>query len=164
MGKRIQLAAHLSTNELEHRYRRAAEATERGWWQILWLLARGYTATAVAESTGYSAYWIGQIAKRYNADGPAGMTNRRHSTSHRQAPIVPPALQEELRQAVAEAQARHEYWTGGEAASWISARLGRSVSYHVGWRYLVRARQSLQVPRPRHTLADAQEQAVFKKS
>jgi hypothetical protein len=114
--------------------------------------------------TGYSAYWIGQIARRYNPQGPTGMHNRRHTTSHRTPPIVPPALQEELRQVVAEAAARHEYWTGGDAAAWVGARLGRRVSYHVGWRYLVRAKQSLQVPRPRHAVADATQQADFKKS
>jgi transposase len=32
----------------------------------LWQLARGQTATQIAETTGYSRYWIGQIAGRYN--------------------------------------------------------------------------------------------------
>jgi hypothetical protein len=102
--------------------------------------------------TGYSAYWIGQLAKRYNTDGPEGMHNRRHTTSHRNPPAVPPALQEELRQAVAEAAARHEHWTGRDAAAWIGARLGHPVTNHLGWRYLVRAKHSLQVPRPRRAL------------
>ena len=164
MARHIHLQSHLSVDELERRYRAAKEPNERSWWQILWLLSQGHTAVSVSSVTGYSAYWIGQIAKRYNTFGPAGMTNHRHTTSHRQPPIVPPAVQEELRQAVAEAQARNEHWTGGEAAAWIGARLGRPVSYHVGWRYLVRARQSLQVPRPRHALADTQEQDTFKKS
>jgi hypothetical protein len=42
--------------------------------------------------------------------------------------------------------------------------LGHPVSDHLGWRYLVRAKQSLQVPRPRHALADAEQQTDFKKS
>jgi Winged helix-turn helix len=54
------------------------EPHEHSWWQILWLLARGQAATQIAESTGYSAYWIGQLARRYNAHGPAGMRNRQH--------------------------------------------------------------------------------------
>jgi hypothetical protein len=70
MARRIRLAAHLSVDELDRRYRAAREPHERWWWQILWLLAKGQTATAIAESTGYSRYWIGQIAKRYNAEGP----------------------------------------------------------------------------------------------
>lgn len=34
----------------------------------VWLLAKGMTATAAARVTGYSAYWIGQIARRYSRD------------------------------------------------------------------------------------------------
>ena len=37
------------------------------------------TATAVAAMTGYSAYWIGQIARRYNTEGPDGVRDRRHA-------------------------------------------------------------------------------------
>ena len=70
--RRIQIVSHLTTDELEVRYRRAHEPTERSWWQIFWLLSRGQTAKLVAESTGYSRYWIGQIAKRYNTEGQTG--------------------------------------------------------------------------------------------
>jgi hypothetical protein len=163
MARQIHLQRHVSIDELERRYRVAKEPNERSWWQILWLLSQGHTAVAVSAVTGYSAYWIGQLAKRYNTDGPAGMHHRRHTTSHRNPPAVPPALQEELRQAVAAAAARQEHWTGLEAAAWIGARLGHPVTTHLGWRDLVRAKQSLQVPRPRHALVNAEEQAAFKK-
>ncbi|HEV2459630.1 MAG TPA: winged helix-turn-helix domain-containing protein [Ktedonobacterales bacterium] len=156
MARHIHLQRHLNADDLERRYWGAKEPNERSWWQILWLLSQGHTAVAVSAVTGYSAYWIGQIARCYNTQDPAGMYNRRHTTSHRTPPIVPSALQEELRQMLAEAAARHEHWTGGDAAAWISARLGLPVCYRVGWSYLVRAKQSLQVPRPRHALADAE--------
>jgi hypothetical protein len=77
MARRIHLQPHLRVAELERRYRTAKEPNERTWWQILWLLAQGRTATELATVTGYRAYWIGQIANRYNAQGPAGMVNRR---------------------------------------------------------------------------------------
>jgi len=64
MGRRLRLEAHLVVEELERRYRAAKEPHERSWWQMLWLLAKGQTATAVAESTGYSRYWIGQLVRR----------------------------------------------------------------------------------------------------
>ena len=47
---------HLSPEALERRYRAAQEPHARSWWQILWLLAKGQTATAIAESTGYTRY------------------------------------------------------------------------------------------------------------
>src|SRR5260221_14742576 len=93
MARHIHLATHLSVDDLEQRYRAAHEPHERTWWQILWLLARGQLAKDIAQSTGYTASWIGQIAKRYNAEGPAGMVNRQRTTSWR-APRPPPAPQQ----------------------------------------------------------------------
>lgn len=40
-------------------------ASERNWWQMLWLLAKGQTARAIARVRSPS--WIGRIAKRCNA-------------------------------------------------------------------------------------------------
>jgi transposase len=163
MARRIHLQPHLGVAELERRYRTAKEPHERTWWQILWLLAQGRTATELAAVTGYRAYWIGQIATRYNEQGPAGMINRRHTTSYRPPPVLSPELQEALRRRLAAAAARDAQWTGTEVAAWMAERLGRPVSYRLGWSYLVRLKQSPQVPRPRHTLADPEQHEIFKK-
>jgi hypothetical protein len=111
MARRLHLQPHLSIAELEHRYRAAKEPNERTWWQILWLLAQGRTATELSAVIGYRAYWIGQIAKRSNEQGPAGMQNRRHTASYRPPPVLAPTLQEELRGVLAAAAARDERWT-----------------------------------------------------
>src|SRR5207237_1035640 len=51
-------------DELEAHHCRSRDLVERSRWHFLWLLACGLTATAAADVTGYSAYWIGQIARR----------------------------------------------------------------------------------------------------
>ncbi len=163
MGKHVQVATHLSTDELERRYRSASEATERSWWQILWLLARGQTARAVAESTGYSAYWIGRIAHRYNTEGPAGMVNRRRTTARRAATLLNSAQLEELRVALTGPAPGGERWSGRVVAEWMAGRLGRPVAYQRGWDYLHRLGARLRQPRPRHVAASAEEQSAFKK-
>lgn len=166
MGRQIRLEPHLAVEELERRYRAAKEPHERSWWQILWLLAQGRTATELAGVTGYSAYWIGQLAKRYNAHGPAGMHNRQHITLRRAAPLLSAALQEELRQALAAPAPEDDRWSGRTVAEWMSVRLGRPVSRYRGWVYLQRfkPRPRHGLPRPRHALADHAEQEAFKKS
>ena len=164
MARRIHLQPYLSVDELEQRYRTAKEPNERTWWQILWLLAQGRTATELSAVIGYRAYWIGQIAKRYNEHGPEGMHNRRHTTSYRPAPVLSAEQQEELRAAFSQAAAQNQYWTGTDVAAWMSQRLGRPVSYNLGWSYLVKLKQSRQVPRPQHALADPEAQADFKKT
>src|SRR5258706_5797304 len=122
MARHIHLQPHLSVDDLERRYRAAKEPNERSWWQILWLLSQGHTAVQIAAVTGYSAYWIGQIAKRYNTEGPAGMHNSPHTTSHRDPPTVPPAPHEELRQAPAAAAGPHRDRAGPAAPVSIRRR------------------------------------------
>jgi Winged helix-turn helix len=92
LPKHVTLLPHLSTDDLEHRYRGAPAPHERSWWQILWLLSRGQSARQVAQSTGYSPYWIGQLAKRYNTEGPAGMRNGARTESYRRPPLLDAAL------------------------------------------------------------------------
>lgn len=165
MGRHIYLATHLSVAELEQRYRAAYEPHERSWWQILWLLGRGQTATAIAEITGYNRAWIGQIAKRYNEHGPDAMVNRQHTTSWRAPRMLSASQQEELRAALAgPAPDGAKRWRARDVADWMAERLGRPVATQRGWDYLQRLKHSLQVPRPQHALADPVQQETFKKS
>lgn len=76
------------------------------------------TATAVAAVSGYSAYWIGQIARRYNADGPDGVRDRRHSRSTGR-PELPVAQLPELPAAVAGPQPEGDHWCGRTVARWL---------------------------------------------
>ncbi len=59
------------------------------------------TATAVAGVSGYSAYWIGQMARRYNREGPDGVRDRRHRTGERPFQLAQEQLAE-LRAVVAD--------------------------------------------------------------
>src|SRR5436305_10190838 len=167
MPRHVMIQPHLPTAELVRRYRGSHEPHERSWWQILWLLSRGQTARQVAQSTGYSPYWIGQLAKRYNSEGPDGMRNRARLTSHRQEPLLLVEQQDELRQALAGAPpggTPSARWSGRLVALWMSERLGRPVAVQRGYDYLQRLRYSPQVPRQRHVLADPVAQEAFKKS
>jgi transposase len=164
MPRHIRLEPHLAVDELERRYRAAKEPHERSWYQILWLLAKGQTAREIAVSTGYSPYWIGQIAKRYNAEGPAGMTNRQYTHSHRAAPLLSDEQLAELAEAVRGPAPEGDHWLGRTVAAWMSAKLGRPISVYLGWAYLVRLDGKRRKPRPRHVLADRAQQEVFKKT
>lgn len=164
MPRRIRLEPHLTVDELERRSRGATEPHERSWYQILWLLAKGQTATASAASTGYSRYWIGQVAQRYNAEGPASMHNRRMTHSHRAALLLSPSLLAERAAAVRGPAPEGGEWLGRTVAAWMSARLGRPVSVQLGWTYRVRLEGQRRNPRPRHVQADPAEQEAFKKN
>ena len=163
MARRIHLRTDLSADELERRYRAAKEPHERSWWQILWLLSRGQLAKDIAESTGYSRYWIGQIAKRYNAEGAEGMRNRQYTHSHRGQPLLSAEQLAELAEAVRGPAPEGDEWLGRTVAAWMAEKLGRPVHVQLGWVYLVRLEGKRRKPRPRHVQADPAEQEAFKK-
>src|SRR5260221_3955994 len=132
MARKITLTAHLSAGELERCYRRAKDAVERSHWQMLWLLAQGQTAKQVAVSTGYSAYWIGQIAQRYNEQGPEGVADRRRSAHPQPTTLLSPAQLGELRAALAGPAPNDEQWSGRVGAELEGAQLGRTVPQQPG--------------------------------
>jgi transposase len=159
MARHIKLATHLSPDDLEQRARQATDAVAA--WQILWLLARGQTATQVAAVTGYSAYWIGPIARRYHEAGPTGVEDRRHQARGRTGALSA-EQQAELRQAVRGPAPDGEAWTGRTVAAWMTQRLGRPIAYWLGWAYWRRLGLRRSMPRPRHGQADAAAQEAFK--
>jgi transposase len=164
MGRRRRLESHLGVEELERRYRAAKERHERSWWQILWPLTKGQTVAAVSEGTGYSRYWIGQLVRRYNGEGPEAMRNRQYPHSHRAQPLLSQAQLAELAEAVRGPAPEGEHWLGRTVADWISQELGRPISVYRGWAYLVRRDGKRRKPRPRQVQADRAAQAAFKKS
>ncbi len=161
MPRHIHLEPYLNDDELHDRYRRADDPVERSHWHFLWLLARGMTATAVAAVTGYSAYWIGQIARRYNTGGPDAMRDRRH-TACAGRPELPAAQLTALGAVLADPHPEGDHWCGRTVARWLAERLGCRVTRQLGWRYLRRLGARWLKPRPRHVRADPQAQAEFK--
>ena len=162
MARRISLEPHLTIEEFEGRHRSTKDPIERSRWHFLWLLARGLTAKVIASITGYSAYWIGHIARRYNEHGPHGVKDRRHQ-SRPNTPLLSASQQDELGVALAGGSVPEgDRWCGRTVAAWISQRLGRHISRQLGWTYLRRLGARLRIPRPRHVQADPQAQADFK--
>lgn len=165
MPKKIKLLPHLSTEELEDRYRSAKDSVERSHYQIVWLIARGKTTTEVMEATGYGRTWIQKLSRRYNEGGPQALGDKRHhnpGATHRA--LLNPKQREELSEALKEPPPDGGMWNSRKVAEWIEKKTGRrGVRAQRGWEYLKKLDRSLKVPRPRHRKADLEEQEAFKK-
>jgi transposase len=166
MARHIKLTTKLSVDELERRYRSASEGMERSHWQIIWLLKRGHPAYEVAEMTGYSRYWIGQVARRFNGEGEEGLVN--HRKRSRPSPLAllrTPDELDQLRAALSGPAPQGDVWNSRTVAAWLSARTGRPVSTHAALHYLHLLNYTPQAPRPRHTkAASPEERTTFKKT
>jgi len=158
------LAAHLSPAELGQRYRAARCPVERSHLQIVWLLSLGRSEREVAQVTGYGRRWVGEVARRYDEDGPGGLGDRRRGNVGAE-PLLGAEGEAALRAALSKPPADGGLWTGPKVAAWMAVRLGREVWPQRGWDYLRKLGHSAQVPRPRHAkAASPEEQAAYKKS
>jgi len=162
MPRQLTVAPHLPVAELEARYRRTHESVERSHWHMVWLVADGHRVPAVAALVGYTANWVREIVRRYNAAGPPGITDRRQANPGAK-PLLSPALREELRQVLDDPPPDGGLWTSRKVAAWMADRLGRHVSEPRGWEALRALGLSPQRPRPRATRGDPETQAAFKK-
>jgi transposase len=165
MPKKIKLHPHLSTEELESRYREAKDPVECSHYQIIWLIAQGKTTTEVMEVTGYGRGWIQQLSRRYNRGGPEALGDRRHrNPGARDRALLNTEQREELCEALKKPPADGGMWNSRKVAEWIEEKTGRKgVRAQRGWEYLKRLDHSLKVPRPRHARVDPHEQEAFKK-
>jgi transposase len=166
MPKTIKIVPYLGSEELEDRYRKARDPVLRSHYQILWLISEGKTTTQVMEVTGYSRGWIQRLARRYNADGPQALGDRRHQNpGARDRALLSAEQQHELREALTKPPPDGGMWNSRKVGEWIEAKTGKAVSQKKqrGWEYLKRLRQSPKVPRPHHQKADKCEQEAFKK-
>jgi transposase len=162
MPKRLHLEEHLSAQELEERYRKARDPVERSHYQIVWLLAQGKLTREVADVTGYSPEWIGEVSRRYNERGVEGLGDRRHRNPGAE-PLLSKEQQQELRETLEDPPEDGGMWNSRKVAEWIEQKTGRRVRAQRGWEYLRRLGYSPQVPRPAHAGANTEEQEAFKK-
>ena len=63
----------LDVGDVRERMYRAATPRERERWHALWLLAKGWTASAVAEALEREPHTIGAWVAAFSDDGPAGL-------------------------------------------------------------------------------------------
>lgn len=162
MPRYLTVAPHLPLDELERRYRTCQDAVERSHWHMVWLVAGGHRVPEVATLAGYSINWVRTIIGRYNADGPAGLTDRRHANPG-QPPLLTPALRADLRAALGAPPPDGGLWTSRKVATWMADRLGRPVGEVRGWEAMRALGFTPQRPRPTATRADPAAQDAFKK-
>jgi transposase len=165
MPKKIRLEPYLSSKELEELYRGAKDPILRSHYQIIWLIGQGKTSTQVMEVTGYSRDWIQKLARRYNADGPDSLGDRRHKNpGARERALLREEHQRELSEVLAKPPADGGMWNSRKVAEWIGKKTGRRrVRTQRGWEYLRKLGRTPKVPRPAHAEADQREQEAFKK-
>jgi transposase len=154
---------HLTSVELEARYKSATGPIAKSHFHALWLLSSGYAIGEVAKLLSFSTRWIRALINRYNEGGPEALGDRRAGNGA--APkILTPAALAALKQRIRTSPDDGGLWSGPKVARWLARFHGlASVHGQRGWDALIAIEYSLQ--RPRHPeAADEEERAALKKS
>ena len=156
---KLKLEPHLSVADLQQRYRTARDAAHARRWQALWLLSHDQPIGSVATIVGLHRNSLRALVKRYNARGPAAVSDARASNPGSRQPYLTAEQEDTLRAALALPHPDDGVWNGARVARWIAQATGRAQVYRqFGWAVLRRLGFSPQVPRPRHRQAATPEQ------
>jgi transposase len=158
----LMVEPHLSLHELTAHYKSSSRPVERSRWHALLLKSDGRSVRDIADILKRSPDWVYRTIRRYNADGPDSIRDKRKD-NHRPR-FLDETGHEQLKQAVSERPEDLRIWTGDKAARWIANHLNRDqVGERTGRRYLRRVGLSPQRPRPHHIDADKNGQEALKK-
>ena len=159
------IKAHLSSAELEARYKTAVDPIGKSHFHALWLLSCGYEIVEVAELLSFSPRWVRALLKRYNEDGAQALGDQRSHNGTKPTILTPDALAA-LRERIKTPPDDGGLWTGPKIARWLAKFHGvQAVHDQRGWDALIAIGYSLQQPRPRHPEAASDEdRSALKKS
>jgi transposase len=163
---RLPIVPHLAPEEIARRYRACRSGLEKTHWQVLWLLSRPESPLSpaqAAEQVGLTAGWARSLLKRWNAEGPGGLADRR-VVKNGGKPKLTAEQRAELFAALQGSPPDGGLWTGPKVAAYARDHWGVTVCVETGWRWLTGLGLSLQVPRPRNPkAATADDQRRWKR-
>jgi transposase len=164
MGTRVtRAAAHFTVEEVKQRMKLEPRFWVRQrWWIIYNALIAPRKAEEIAKHTGVSIPTVWRVISTYNRLGLAaietpGTGGRRHEylTAEQERAFLQPFFARAERGEIATAEQIQQAFEATVKHEVHISTIYRLLDRH-GWRKLV--------PRPRHPKADAQAQAVFKKT
>lgn len=163
---RIVFVRHRTVNQIVHKYRSCRHPIEKVRWHAIWLLARTDVVrppAQVADIVGLSDVTVRAVLHRWNASGPAGLTDGRKANG------ATPKLTARRRDALAAAVRKRPpdggLWAGPKVVRYARDRWSVSIEAVTAWRWLQKLGFALRVPRPSHPkAADAPTRRRWKKT
>jgi transposase len=163
---RIPFVRHKTVNQIRASYRACRHPVEKVRWHALWLLARAdepRSPAQVAALVGLSGVTVRAVLHRWNAAGPAGVTDGRKGNGS--DPKLSPRRRDALSAALQARPPDGGVWTGPKVARYVRDRWGIEVGPATGWRWLRDLGFTLPVPRPAHPrAADRPTRRAWKKT
>jgi transposase len=111
---------------------------------------------ALAALVGLTPAWVRTVLKRWNAEGPAGLADRRATANGGKSRLTADQ-QAELSTALQQPPPDGGLWTGPKVTAFVRTRWDVTVCPQTGWEWLRGLGFRLQVPRPKDPGAATEE-------
>ena len=162
MPRVLTVMPHLTQEELNRRAIRTERSTELLRWKAIARFSRGEGAAEIAKALDRKEDWVRRTVRRYNADGPEGVRDRR--PGHGRQLAIPDADFRAVVEPVIHTEAPDGgLWNGPKLRKLVAEKLGTEVNDMTIYRAMKRAGLRKLAPRPRHADSSAEAQEAFKK-
>ena len=134
---RLPVIRHRTPRQAWAKYRSCRHPGEKVHWHLVWLLLRAdepRTPAQAAEVVGVSVITARTVLRRWNADGPAGLADRRASNHGK--PALTDGQREVLFAALKGRPPDGGVWTGPKVTRYVTDRWAVPVAPQTGWRWL----------------------------
>lgn len=155
----IEVAQHLTAEELEERYRKARGGIETKRTHIILLRVQGVRPGKVAEIVRVSGRTVTKVVRQYNEHGPAALLDARMNNGR--APLLNEEDCQALEEVLNSPPTDGGRWTGPKVTRWMEQHLGlesNSLDNARGWETLKRLNYSYKSSRRRHTKSASEEE------
>jgi transposase len=149
--QRLPVVGHRTARQAWAGYRACRHPVEKTRWHLVWRPLRAdepRTPAQAAAVVGVSVVTARAVLRRWNADGPAGLTDRR--AGNRGQPRLTDAQRAALLAALQGRPPGGGLWTGPKVVGYVRDRWRVRVAPQTGWRWPRELGFTLQVPRPSH--------------
>ena len=134
---RLPVVARLSSEEVGRRYRNCPDPKEKTHWRLIWLLLRPgepLRCERAAPPVGLSYVHARAVLRRWNAQGPEGLADRRR---HNKSPgKLAAARLAQLYEALQQEPPDDGLWSGPKVAAHVRDRRGVEACPQTGLRWL----------------------------
>lgn len=165
----LRIKHHLSYDQITIRYKSCANAREKTYWQLVWLMANPQNPMMIKEAAkivGYCERWARILVNRYNNEGSKSLIDNRRNNEGQEAMLTDKQKKKLKNAILKEKPPDGGLWTSVKVSEWIgkAAKIDPP-SAVTGWNYLKELGLAIQQPRTKHIhSASEKEIKIFKKN